>query len=95
MMTTWKVHRHGRKGETGSNRITFSHVTAGAKMKDKVRRLKKFRVLKNQQGKSTRQQTRILFSREHVSVGQSFVTGQTHDIWLRLRCKTTNSFIGK
>ena len=35
------IGRHGRSGETSSNRVTFSHVTAGAR--DEKQKLKKGR----------------------------------------------------
>ena len=37
-MAARDIHRHGRNGETSSNRITFSHVTAGAKDRTKPKK---------------------------------------------------------
>ena len=40
-MTTRKIHRHGRNGETSSNRVTFCHVTAGAEMEENKGKLER------------------------------------------------------
>ena len=96
-MTTRKVHRHGRNGETSSNRVTFSHVTAGKKLKrknEKLERLKSPGVEESTQI-VMHSMPRDLFSRKHVAVWKGFMTTQPHDVRLRLGRESSNLFIRK
>ena len=85
-MTTRDVHRHGRNGETSSNRVTFSHVTAEAKKQKKEEQLEvgqeniRNGMVNKLMGSSMRQN---LFSWQHVAIWKGFVTAQPHNERLR------------
>ena len=94
-MTTREIQRHWRKGETGSNRIVFSHVTAGAKKRKKGKDRWKLAIIRQVQSSARPSTCFCLFSRRHVSVGESLMAAHPHNVWLRLRSKTSNAFILK
>ena len=86
-MATRNISRHRRNGETSGNRVTFCHITAGA-------RDEQHKVYEKNSGKTKNTQRRPLdlftaavtsafsFSRKHVAIGKCFMAAHPHNVWL-------------